>query len=100
MSKFFIIKNKILLWLKTTIDLDEEIYKKLIEESTKRFGSAKKISFLINEKLKKAEMQLELPKIMATEKTFGLWKDWNISSEKCVRKIRKESEKRLKRLTI
>jgi hypothetical protein len=30
------------------------------------------------------------------EKTFGLWKDWKISSEKYVRKIRKESEKRLK----
>jgi hypothetical protein len=72
----------------------------LIEESTKRFGSAKKISFLIKEKLKKAEMQLELPKIMVAEKTFGLWKDWKISSEKYVRKIRKESEKRLKRPKI
>jgi hypothetical protein len=86
--------------VKTTIDLDEEIYKKLIEESTKRFGSAKKISFLINEKLKKAETQLELPKSMIAEKTFGLWKDWKISSEKYVRKLRKESEKRLKRLKI
>jgi hypothetical protein len=86
--------------VKTTIDLDEEIYKKLVEESTKRFGSAKKISFLINEKLKKAETQLPLPKIMITEKTFGLWKNWKISSEKYVRKMRKESEKRLKRLKI
>ena len=86
--------------VKTTIDLDEEIYKKLVEESTKRFGSAEKISFLINEKLKKAETQLELPKSMITEKTFGLWKDWKISSEKYVRKMRKESEKRLERLKI
>jgi hypothetical protein len=40
--------------VKTTIDLDEEIYKKIVEESTKRFDSAKKISLLINEKLKES----------------------------------------------
>jgi hypothetical protein len=32
------------------------------------------------------------------EKTFGLWKNWKISSENYVRELRKESEKRLKRL--
>jgi hypothetical protein len=85
---------------KTTINLDEELYKKLVEESIRRFGSTKKISFLINEKLRKAEAESELPGKEAIEKTFGLWKDWKISSEKYVREIRRESEKRLKRLGI
>jgi hypothetical protein len=34
------------------------------------------------------------------EETFGLWKNWKISSERYVRKLRKESEKRLERLRI
>jgi hypothetical protein len=34
------------------------------------------------------------------EKTFGLWKNWKISSERYVRKLRKESEKRLERLGL
>jgi hypothetical protein len=83
---------------KTTINLDEELYKKLVEESIKRFGSTKKISFLINEKLRKVEA--EFPEKRVVEKTFGLWKGWKISGEKYVKKIRKESEKRLERLGI
>jgi pyrimidine deaminase RibD-like protein len=65
-----------------------------------RFGSTKKISYLINEKLKKVVIGLESPKKTIAEETFGLWKTWKISSEGYVRKLRKESEKRLKRLGI
>jgi hypothetical protein len=68
----------------------------LVEESIRRFGSTKRISFLINEKLRKTEVE-STEKIV--EKTFGLWKDWKISSEKYVKKIR-ESERRLERLGI
>jgi hypothetical protein len=82
--------------VKTTINLDDDLYKKLVEESIRRFGSTKKISFLINEKIRKAETGLESPE-KVVEKTFGLWKNWKISSEKYVRKIRRESEKRLER---
>jgi hypothetical protein len=63
---------------KTTVNLDEDLYKKLVEKSI-RFGSTKRISFPINEKLTE--------KIV--EKTFGLWKDWKISSEKYVKKNKK-----------
>jgi hypothetical protein len=55
----------------------------LVEESIRRFGSTKRISFLINEKLRKTEVE-STEKIV--EKTFGLWKDWKISSEKYVKK--------------
>ncbi len=38
--------------VKTTIILDDEIYKKLINESIEKYGTAKKLSVLINEKLR------------------------------------------------
>jgi len=41
--------------VKTTIILDDDLYKKLIRESIERYGSTKKLSFLINEKLRKLE---------------------------------------------
>jgi hypothetical protein len=78
--------------------LDDELYKRLVEGSIRRFGSTKKISFLINEKLRKVETGLESSGKIVVEKTFGLWKNWKISSENYVRELRKESEKRLKRL--
>jgi len=84
---------------KTTINLDDELYRKLVDESIRRFGSTKKISFLINEKLRKAR-ELEPSEKSIAEETFGIWRDWKISGEKYVRKIRRESEKRLKRLGI
>ena len=85
--------------VKTTINLDDELYKKLIDESIQRFGSTKKLSFLINEKLRKLESKIEKEKGIV-EKTFGIWKNLKIQSEKYVEKIRKESEERLKRLEV
>jgi len=41
--------------VKTTIILEDELYKKLVKEALERYGSTKKLSFLINEKLKKLE---------------------------------------------
>ena len=38
--------------VKTTIILDDHIYKKLIDESIEKYGTAKKLSVLINEKLR------------------------------------------------
>ncbi len=38
--------------VKTTIILDDNIYKELIDESIERYGTAKKLSLLINEKLR------------------------------------------------
>jgi hypothetical protein len=53
---------------------------------------------LYNEKLTKIETWSKSKKI--AEETFGLWKTWKISSMWYVRKLRKESEKRLERLGI
>ena len=85
--------------VKTTISLDDEIYKKLIKESIERFGSTKKLSWLINEKLRLSE-KISTHEKSIVEKTFGLWKEWKIPSKEYVRRIRKESEKRLKRMGL
>ena len=85
--------------VKTTISLDDEIYKKLIKESIERFGSTKKLSWLINEKLRLSE-KISAHEKSIVEKTFGLWKEWKVPSKEYVRRIRKESEKRLKRMGL
>jgi len=41
--------------VKTTIILEDELYKKLVREALERYGSTRKLSLLINEKLKKSE---------------------------------------------
>jgi len=41
--------------VKTTIILDDDIYRRLIEECIRRYGSTRKLSKLINEKLRKLE---------------------------------------------
>jgi len=38
--------------VKTTIILDDELYKRLVQESLEKYGSTKKLSQLINEKLR------------------------------------------------
>ncbi len=38
--------------VKTTIILNDSIYKELIDESIERYGTAKKLSLIINEKLR------------------------------------------------
>jgi len=46
--------------VKTTVNLREDIYKKLVREAVEKYGNTKNLSKLINEKLEKAE-----------NKTFG-----------------------------
>lgn len=38
--------------VKTTIILDDELYRELVQEALERYGSTRKLSKLINEKLK------------------------------------------------
>ena len=40
--------------VKTTILLDDDLYRKLVQESVKRYGTTKKLSKLINEKLRQS----------------------------------------------
>ena len=88
---------------KITINLEDDIYKKLVKEAVEKYGTTRTLSRLINEKLKKAEImkmnEEKLKKTDIVEKTAGLWKIKETGSE-YVRKLRKEDEKRFKRLGI
>ena len=42
--------------VKTTVLLDDDIYQKLVKESIEKYGTTKKISYLINQKLRKLEI--------------------------------------------
>ena len=86
---------------KTTINLDNEIYKKLVKEAVEKYGTTRTLSKLINEKLRKAEIKgiekEKIKKLDVVKRTFGAWGPGPSGSE-YVRKLRKESEKRFKRL--
>jgi hypothetical protein len=78
--------------VKTTIDLDTEIYEALVEEAVKKYGTTKTLSRLINDKLrsKKSKDGLDIVK-----KTAGIWRSRE-SGYEYTRRIRSESEKRLR----
>lgn len=42
--------------VKTTIMLDDDLYRRLVEEAIKKYGSTRKLSRLINEKLRQAQL--------------------------------------------
>ncbi len=91
--------------VKTTINLDDEIYKKLIKEAVEKYGKTRAFSKLINEKLKEAE-KIAVPKKeelkskkSVVEEAFGIWGRGE-SGKEYVRRIREESEKRLKRMGL
>jgi predicted CopG family antitoxin len=88
---------------KTTINLEDDIYKKLVKEAIERYGTTRSLSKLINEKLKMVETmkakEERRKSIDIVERTAGLWKIEESGSE-YVRTLRKESEKRFKRLGI
>ena len=93
--------------VKTTINMKDDVYKKLIREAVEKYGNTKNLSRLINEKLEKAESttssstELDETKrrLDIVVKTAGLWKIKE-SGKEYVKRLRKESEKRLKRLDI
>ncbi len=82
--------------VKTTINLDTEVYKSLVKEALEKYGTTKTLSRLINEKLKKAGKGHSADEDIV-KKTMGLWKIKETGSE-YTRRIRLESEKRTKRL--
>jgi len=41
--------------LKTTINLNDDLYKRLVKETVERYGNTKNLSRLINERLERAE---------------------------------------------
>ena len=91
--------------VKTTINLEDELYKKLVKEAVEKYGRARSFSKLINEKLRETEastpskIKPKKEKMDIVERSFGIWK-MKESGKEYVRKIRDESEKRLKRLGL
>jgi predicted CopG family antitoxin len=78
--------------VKTTINLDTEVYRELVNEAVKRYGSTKTLSKLINEKLKSGRKG----NVDIIRKSAGIWK-LKESGYEYTRRIRHGSEKRLKR---
>lgn len=89
---------------KTTINLDDELYKKLVKEAVDKYGTTRTLSKLINEKLKNAETSTR-PSLSRKERhdiierTFGSWGP-GLSGKEYVKRLRKDSEKRMKRLGL
>lgn len=89
--------------VKTTVTLEDDIYRKLAREAFEKYGRTRSLSRLINEKLKQAEGgsrdASKEEKDRLIESAFGSWKTKE-SGAQYVRTLRKESEKRFRRLGI
>jgi len=94
--------------VKATVNFDDELYRKLIRETVERYGKMRGFSKLVNEKLRKVELETKsLPtknvkgedKKDVVERTFGSWKI-NETGVEYVRRVRKGWGKRAKRLGI
>jgi predicted CopG family antitoxin len=84
---------------KTTINLEDDVYKKLVKEAVEKYGTTRTLSKLINEKLRKAEKSEVSGSVGIVKKTFGAWGK-GPSGKEFVKKLRKESEERLERLGL
>jgi hypothetical protein len=84
--------------VKTTITLEDSLYRRLAKEALDRYGRTRSLSRLINEKLRSAEM---LPKGSAgdIERSFGCWATKDTGA-RYVRKMRLQSEERLRRMNV
>jgi hypothetical protein len=50
--------------VKTTIILDDDLYRELVEEAIKKYSSTRKLSLIINEKLRQAKISSKRKKRM------------------------------------
>ncbi|HVC58155.1 MAG TPA: hypothetical protein VND15_01615 [Candidatus Acidoferrales bacterium] len=80
--------------VKTTINLDTEVYRDLVKEALEKYGTTKTLSKLINEKLKSMRAKRDTDIV---KRTAGMWKIKESGSE-YVRRVRLESEKSTKRV--
>jgi tRNA(fMet)-specific endonuclease VapC len=76
--------------VKTTINLDSEVYKELVNEAVEKYGTTKTLSKIINEKLR-ASGGARKPKYDIVKKTKGIWKLKETGSE-YTRRIREDWE--------
>jgi len=84
--------------VKTTITLEDSLYRKLVKEALDKFGRTRSLSRLINEKLMSAEL-LQTENAEDVERSFGCWTTKGTGA-RYVRKIRKQSEQRLRRMNL
>jgi len=93
--------------VKTTLEIKDELYKKLVEASLKKYGNTKNLSRVANEVIEEhlreksiaMSVKAESKKSDIVEKTFGSWKIEETGKE-YVRRMRKGWKKRAKRLGI
>lgn len=89
--------------VKTTVNIEDEVYRRLVKEAVERYGNTKSFSKLINEKLKRRETETSKSRVKErsniVERSFGIWK-MKESSKMYVRKIRDEEEGRLKKMGL
>lgn len=98
--------------VKTTFEIRDEVYRKLVEASLKKYGNTRSLSKMANEVIeehlkepttsgkvsKNASKELQ-ERGDIVERTFGSWKIKETGSE-YVRKLRRGWEKRARRLGI
>lgn len=88
--------------VKTTIKLEDDLYRKLVKEAFQKYGRTRNLSRIINEKLKAIE---KMKTVTGTgnedlvARAFGSWKITETGTD-YVRRLRKESQKRLERLSV
>lgn len=93
--------------VKTTINLDDELYKRLVQEAVQRYGNTRTLSKLINEKLRETEStdgegrtEEEIKRRLGiVRRSAGSWKIKETGT-KYVRRIRRQSERRLKKMGL
>jgi len=81
--------------VKTTINLDVEVYRKLVNEAVEKYGTTRTLSKIINEKLR-ATGGGKKPRYDIVKKTKGIWKLKETGSE-YTRRIREEWQNRYER---
>ena len=77
--------------VKTTINLDTQIYRELVKEAVEKYGTTKTLSRLINEKL--GEILEKRRRMDIVKRTAGTWKIKE-TGEQYQRRIRKEWDRK------
>ncbi len=90
--------------VKTTINLRDDIYKKLVKEAIEKYGNTKNISKLVNEKLARAasgsKHDYDIKKrLEIVARTAGAWKAKQ-SGREYVKEIRSGWKRRIKEIDL
>lgn len=92
--------------MKTTVNLDDDLYKKLVKETVEKYGNTKNLSKLINEKLSRSEGAVHgadsaeiKRRLKIVRDNAGGWKSRE-SGREYQKEIRAGWNKRLKKLGL